>query len=205
MVTVPTKFVFDKSSQESRALVGYAKKSMLILERLMEYQGLEQLQYRVVPYPGALVVCSKRFGIRTVEIYTGGEQPTPKKKVRKECLCFPHVTTGFIVKIYPEDIPPLDATLTAGRFYYDMLLCRGSQYVMAREVWASGWEQYFVGQMVMVSIGGPIDIEEYPDYPEYDCDRFCLLQEPAFTSMVVVPLTIPGMMKKWPIVREVYQ
>ena len=217
----PIKYIFNRDNFESRALVGTANRGMAILENLMSFQSLDQYSIQFIPYPGALIKCSKSFGIRTIQIFVGGGGGEERFVDKYECLCFPHFSFGIIMAVYPS--PPLEtdyegdpdgyaAALDAynlwvvgqadrGRFTYDVLVCIGNRsYVLVEDVRAAGWDVYYVGQFVLVSIGQGMSSES--EYPEYDCDRDCLMQEPQFPILTISALHIPGEMHKWKRWRE---
>lgn len=217
----PIKYVFNIDNTESRALVGIANKGMAILENLMSFQELDQYSIQFIPRPGTLIKCSKVFGMRTISIAVGisggGEEFIDKYK----CLCFPHFSFGIVMVVYPSypleadyegDLDGYAAALDAynlwivgqadrGRFTYDVLVCIGDRsYVLVEDVRAAGWDVYHVGQFVLVSIGQGMSSES--EYPEYDCDRDCLMQEPQFPILTISALHIPGEMHKWKRWRE---
>lgn len=146
-VVQPIKFVYDVTSLESRALLGTAKRAMMILEKLMDYQGLDQYSYRVEPRPGALIVCSKIFGSRVVRIFTGlkGKKGKP---TQQECICTCNFTTGIIFKIEADNLDKDDANVTP---LYTVLACIGRRaYRVFDHVLASDFTKYEEGQKVVL-------------------------------------------------------
>lgn len=138
------RVLFRGDRQKGEALVGRAKQVMLILENMMRLGRLKQHSIRVSPYPGALIICSDRFGRKTIEIITPvggipqGEQP------KRFCLCNCNFSVGFIMAIREEeldDIIPL----------YDVIICQGSdRYKIIEKVLASDFTRYEEGQAVLV-------------------------------------------------------
>lgn len=189
MVTVPVKHKYIGDRVECAGLLGDATRVMLILERLMEFQGLQQYELVRIPYPGAVIKCSKQFGRREITISVGGAETRRKRKKTGKCLCFPHYSFAIITEVFPS----ADLTTADPACYYTALVCTGDGFVVKLEIVSSGWERYYVDQFVLVSIGEEIEDEEYPPL---DCDRRCLMQSPRFPALKVVSLYIDGFMDK---------
>jgi len=191
---VPTKYVFHGPRKECEALYGQARRVMHVLESMMHLGGLKQQTLKCVPYPGALVVASKSFGAMVVNIYVGGGQIESPSQPAYKCLCFPHFSLAIISEIHvtlnPDGTPANDRAT----FRYVADVCTGKGYIEKRYVSSAGWEQYYVDQFVLVSIGEGV---EDPEYPILDCDRFCLMSNPPFKSLVATPIHGTDLMKKW--------
>ena len=212
----PIKYVFNIENSESKSVVGIANKGMMILENLMSFQGLEQYSIQFIPRPGTLIKCSKSFGLRTIQISVGVSGGGKKFITKQKCLCFPHFSFGIVMAVYPsyplendyEGNPEGYASAVAeyeawivglvdrGRFTYDVMVCIGERsYILVEDVRAACWDIYHIGQFVLVSIGQGMPDES--EYPEYDCDRDCLMQEPQFPILTISSLHVPGGMHKW--------
>ena len=126
MIRVPVRYVYRGDLQECRSLHGYAHKAMHLLENIMELRGLEQHSIQIIPYPGALVVASKVFGLREVWVYAGQEsEPVSKEAKKIECLCYPNFSFAYIVKEWTTIAVPSD--LYTKRFEYDVFACMGGR------------------------------------------------------------------------------
>lgn len=146
-VIPPVKWIYDTNSLESKALVGTAKQAMMTLERLMEFQGLDQYSYRVEPYPGAMIVCSKTFGLRVARILTGTKRKGGLPS-SPECLCTCNFTTGYIFDIEPDNLDKGGADVTP---LYTILACVGKRaYRVFDHVLASDFTKYEVGQKIIL-------------------------------------------------------
>lgn len=142
-MVIPTKFIFRGDQLKGRALVGDGHRAMTLLENLMSFQGLEQYNIQVTPYPGALIKCSKAFGLRTVEILTGGGLETAEK-YESICLCNCNFTHGYILKKNPEKLEDISQL-------YDVAVCFGKKkYKVFKDIIASDFTEYEVGQKVIL-------------------------------------------------------
>jgi len=74
MIEGPSKIIISGDPEAGKALIGTGHRQMAILENLMRFQGLEQYSIKMSPYPGAVIVCRKVFGLRTIEIATGARR-----------------------------------------------------------------------------------------------------------------------------------
>jgi len=176
---------------------------MMILENLMEFQGLDQYSIQSSPAPGVLIVCTKVFGIRTVEILTGGGGGK-KKQRKKDCMCFPHFAFGVIESADPappESNDPAYATkmaayrdaLFTARIKYDVHICAGDRYVFVKDVLDANFGVYTPGQYVMVTMGDEMDSWTVP----LDCGKTCLMSNPRFDVLIVAPLHVIDRMRTW--------
>jgi len=195
-MSIPTKIVINGDKVAGYSFVGDGHRQMLLLENAMEFQGLEQYTSLSRPAPGVLIKCSKVFGLRTMEITTKGGGGDKSEKSR-ECYCFPHFSMGIIKKIYPEQ--PTYEDMRRNRFKYDIDVCKGKGYVLKKEIFSAGWERYYVGQYVLVTIGAKLD---KPPVPDFDQDRNCLMQQPQFDVLTVSPFYFHGKMQKWATPKE---
>ena len=144
MIVSPRRILFRGDRDKSEALIGRAKQVMLVLENIMRLRGLQQHSIRVSPYPGAWIICSKVFGMRTVEIVTpvgGGVQEEP---TQRWCLCNCNFAVGFVMAVREEK---LDDTIPL----YDVMVCQGAdKYVLIENVLASDFTLYEEGFAVLV-------------------------------------------------------
>jgi len=205
---VPTKIVIQGDKVRGSAFIGDGHRYMALLENLMSFQKLSQYSIRVTHQPGVTIHCSKVFGAKTVTIHTEGGGNQKRVIHGAECWCFPHFSFGIVLEVYPK-IPDLEdptyaadleayeeflLAKTGGMFTYDLLVCKGLSFMPLQEVFSYSWARYYVGQFVLVSpLEGVLDNE----YPEYDCDRKCLMEEPKFGKYAISPLHVDGQMEKW--------
>lgn len=132
----PVKYIFNHDTTESRALVGNANRVMSVLENLMEFQGLDQYSIQVTPYPGALIIASKVFGARKLEILVGTPSGDGEAQAQK-CLCTCNFTVGWILK-KQDNLPSSQCPL------YTVMACHGKRrYVMVENVLASDFTRYY--------------------------------------------------------------
>jgi hypothetical protein len=66
---IPIRIKSTGNAEACNNLVGFAKKQMFKLEEFMAFQNLKQGTASISPYRGALITCTKSFGLRTIEIY----------------------------------------------------------------------------------------------------------------------------------------
>jgi hypothetical protein len=216
MIGSPRRILFRGDRDRCEALIGRAKQAMLILENMMRLRGLQQLAMQFEPYPGALIKCSKVFGMRTVEIIAGEPCRSTRTVQTRECFCFPHFSFGVVKVVKPtepmqginpetglemEETSEQFATRLASylenlrsvRFAYDVAVCAGKQFVLCQDVLDANFGRYAVGQFVLVTMATEMEEWEYP----LDCDRPCLLSNPRFDKLMISPLHILPSMKLW--------
>jgi hypothetical protein len=206
---IPSKIVIYGDHAAGKNLIGSGHRQMQILENLMRFQNLDQYAIKMSPYPGAIITCRKVFGLRTIEIFTSRVGESPRSEDKRKCMCFPHASFGVIEKVTPAEPKPeeygntaaYDAAVVVYRqflinrgFRYDVWVCKGRSYTLVTDVYSPGWGRYYPGQFVMVSMGEAlVDIT----YPPFDCDRNCLMGEPRFPTLVIVPIHVTDKMKEW--------
>lgn len=143
MIEIPVKYVYDRNSERSKALLGDARRVMAILENMMRLRGLNQLSITMEPYPGALIRCAKVFGARTAVIETGGAPP-PEEWSEKQCVCNCNFTEGWILRLQEEK---LDDEFQL----YTVMACVGTRYYRQFEnVLASDFTVYTEAQKVLL-------------------------------------------------------
>lgn len=214
---IPVRWVYDRNSQESKALIGDGRRGMALLERLMQLRRLAQLSLIIEPYPGALIKVSKVFGIRSIEIVVTRQPIDRVGFERKECLCLPHFAMGIVQTVYPE-LPTLknsgnDPSVLATRLEeyreflikgaeivtYDVLVCAGDKYILVKDAVSPGWCIYSIGQFFIASIGSGLSQTNINSTgkDEYDRNRKCLMQNPQFSVLITSPINCTNEMKKW--------
>lgn len=147
-MAIPTKIIINGNKVQGSAFIGDGHRQMLLLENLMEFQGLEQYSIRMSPQPGVTITATKVFGMRTVEITTGGGG-SKKKEVNKSCLCTCDFTHGFITKIV--ETPLEDKIQGVNIPLYDIVACCKERfYKPFKNVLASDFTQYRPFQKVLV-------------------------------------------------------
>ena len=142
IVPVLTSYSGNKSA--ARALTRVALAEMDKTERLMEFQGLQQLSRTVPLAPGIVITTSKVFGIRKVNIDVaqagGGAEQT-----ENICLCNCNFAFGVIIE---EQDEPLDGD---GSKLYTVLVCRNKRgYVIEKDLLATDFTPYLPGQKVLL-------------------------------------------------------
>lgn len=108
---------------------------MLILENMMRLRQLDSYGYRFAPYPGALIVCSKSFGRRTIEIITAVEMPENAVQ-KRACLCNCNFTVGWVFKVQEDKLNDTSKL-------YTVMACQNeNDYLLIEDVLASDWTIY---------------------------------------------------------------
>jgi hypothetical protein len=144
MVTVPVKILFRGDHLKSEALLGEANRVMYVLENMMQLRGLQQHRIRMAPYPGAMIVCSKVFNRRTIEIDTGGGGKKYFYKTQ-ECLCTCSFAEGYILEIQQGNSAHIGAAQL-----YTVMACKKRTYVPIRNVLATDFTEYMRAQKVVL-------------------------------------------------------
>lgn len=138
----PVKYIFHGDRQRCEALRGQAKRVSLILDNIMSSGRLKQHSIKLVPYPGALIVASKFFGTRIVDIYIGLPQEE-EKVIEKRCLCNCNFSTGYIFEIQPE-------TIDVAQLYTVMACVGTTRYALFKNILASDFTAYELYQKVIL-------------------------------------------------------
>lgn len=116
---------------------------MLILENMMRMRKLNQLTVRMEPYPGAMITCSKVFGMRTmiIDTVTDKRVSLPEEKI---CICNCNLSEGWILKVQDQKIN--EAQL------YTVMACNsnGRAYRRHENILASDFTLYEVAQKVLL-------------------------------------------------------
>lgn len=137
------RYIYDRTSVESHALIGNANRVMLILQNMMRLNKWDQYSITMEPYPGALIKCSQRFGKGTIEIVTGITGDMQDDQLR-HCLCNCNFTVGWILRLQSETVQG-DAQM------YTVMACQGARkYTMVENVLASDFTEYTVGFPVVL-------------------------------------------------------
>ena len=141
---IPQRTIFKGDVERCKALVGDARRVMHILENMMELRGLQQLVIRMAPYPGALITCSKVFGLRTATIETPmrGQEVQAEEKI---CICNCNLSEGWILEVQDTDID--------GAQLYTVMACNsfGRAYRRYENVLASDFTVYEPAQKVLLT------------------------------------------------------
>ena len=128
---------------KSRQLIPDGYRVMRILENMMRLRKLDQLTIRMEPYPGAMIVCSKVFGARTMTIHTsgGGQEAQADEKI---CICNCNLSEGWILEVQDADID--------GARLYTVMACNnyGRAYKRYEDVLASDFTLYEPAQKVLL-------------------------------------------------------
>lgn len=183
---------FTGDVQAGKRLIKTGLNQLAVLDESMQFNGIDIGKLERRPVPGAVITTRRSHGLGTVEIYVDPNGGKQQKERETPCFCFPHFSLGIIRKITPSDP---DATFqNFGRFKHDVDVCKGKGYTLKKDVYAAGWERYYVGQYVLVTIGAKLD---KPPHADFDRDRSCLMHSPKFDNLVISPLHLYQGMRKW--------
>lgn len=109
---------------------------------------------------------------------------------------------------YETSIEEYNAFLLSNKsFTYDLEVCTKYSYILFYGAHDANYGKYYVDQMVLVSVGYVIEGAEYrwetfPAYYSYPCDRDCLMADPWFPNLIIIPVHIVDeqdnpLMGKW--------
>jgi len=133
---IPEKIVFDGPDDECFRRIGAARRIMHILENMMALRRIDQHIVRVLTGDGALITCSKIFGVRKTVITVGPgiEKIIPAKR---KCLCGCNYTEGWIFRVNTTNLEDDGSTL------YDVMACYNEdRYILVKDVIASDFTIY---------------------------------------------------------------
>ena len=137
------RIIFSGDTEKCKALIGNARRVMWLLRNMMKLRGLQQLSIRMTPYPGAVIICSKVFGLRTTEIIVSRVGP-PEEPPEWRCLCNCNFAFGIILE-------EQDTLLDDKYPLYTVLVCRKKTlYSIERDILPSDWSKYIPGQKVIL-------------------------------------------------------
>lgn len=141
---IPVKHRLHGSRQACEALMGQARRVMLILENMMRLNGNKQQEIRFVPYDGAMIIARQFFGTRVIDIFAGSLPPPPLLAPEKVCLCNCNFSVGWILEEQVE--------MVNGSQLYTVAACnnKGKVYIPYTDVLASDFSPYEVGQRVIM-------------------------------------------------------
>lgn len=96
---------------------------------------------------------------------------------------------------------------TCFSFTYDIEICAKTSYVLFNGAYDPNFGRYYAGQIVLVSVGYSIEDEmdrweSFPATYSYPCDRTCLISDPLFHNLIIIPVHIVNdkdepLMDKW--------
>lgn len=110
----------------------------------MKKRRLDQHIIRVLTGDGALIICSKIFGIKTTTISIGA-QYLPPLPVEYKCLCGCNYTEGWVVEVQEDTLEDEGSTL------YTVMACYNeARYIMVKDVIASDFTPYEAGWPVLL-------------------------------------------------------
>jgi hypothetical protein len=193
-VAIPPKITRFGDLDACNKLLGAAKQQMALTVAQAEFQKHNTHTTVKRPYVGAEIKCVKNFEESIITIDAEKKRGGVLVEEWQECYCFPHFSMGIIKKVTPETLT--DVQMRTMRFSYDIDICTKRRYVEKKDIYSAGWERYYVGQYVLVSIGAALDT---PPFDDFDPDRSCLMQQPRFETLIVSPIHVFGGMKKWPV------
>lgn len=140
----PHRIIFDGASDECYRRIGFARRVMFVLESMMKKRRLDQHIIRVLTGDGALITCSKIFGIKTTTISIGA-QYLPPLPVEYKCLCGCNYTEGWVVEVQEDTLEDEGSTL------YTVMACYNeARYIMVKDVIASDFTPYEAGWPVLL-------------------------------------------------------
>lgn len=199
---IPVKTVLTGSTEYSQLFIGFARRQMKILERLMSFQKLNQGSRTVKPFDGVIVECWSSFSLQEVRIHVdeaaffGVARQERRRAI--ECPCFPCFSLGRILAVRSES-----DGLTMEKAVYDVDVCKKDFYVRYENypIYSLGLETYKEGQFVMVAVEA---VERLYDSVMPKClgntscvvssaDPYEFLPETLF----VVPVYMTDGMKRW--------
>ena len=141
---IPISFTFSGDESAAKTLIRLGGKEMDKTTSLMKFQGLQQLKRVVDVAPGVIIITHQHFGTRRVNIHVepkrGGDE-----QVQVICLCNCNFSLGIIVEEQTDKLSGDGSTL------YTVLVCHNKTgYVVVKDVLASDFSKYIVGQKVLV-------------------------------------------------------
>lgn len=200
---IPVTIIFN--GEKSRKYKGLALKCLYDLDESRMPQSIPTAKKTVKL---ANDVYADLFASNTshvIDIYSIGAKGDRVPGKRKECFCFPCFSFGIIKNI--RTVPNDTEYYKGVRFEYDILICQKNRYILFEnfEVKSAGWEEYYVGQFVIVTI----DVESITNsLPTCCSNKTCLFSDIYDINKLVpgcfqiVPLHILGKMKRYVIVQE---
>lgn len=148
-----TRFIFEGNKKIAMRFLGRAKAELELLKHNMSFYELQQ-GFKTITLninPKVIVYCVVTPLITVVTITAEFAKGKEKKRRKEEyCWCSPCFTFGVIQSI---DATLSDSEYTDGtKFDYSVMVCIGDKYVLLTDgaVVAAGWEEYYVGQYVLV-------------------------------------------------------
>jgi hypothetical protein len=167
----PTKINLGGNKGASQQFIKFATAQLAILERQMSFQKLNEGRRVVSPFNGVMVECTSKFGRKEVNVYVAPfvppvpaisdveRVPLVSEEIIKTPVCdlfeFPCFAVGMI-----EDILQT-ANEDDDKNYYSIAICNGKSYVTfdtALHISTCSWEEYEIGQLVMVTAHHGADV-----------------------------------------------
>lgn len=147
MYDIPPKFIPIGDKEIAKTFLGVANTIMAELEKSMVHNDIQQDTRYYEPFPGALITCTKNFGLRKITI----DIPIKVgKKLRKEleCYCDCNFSVGKII----EETGTLDNNTGYGQIkLYRVIACnRHVIYKLYEDCLASDFTEYLPGQKVVL-------------------------------------------------------
>lgn len=211
---IPTKIITVGDHHAARQMIATARNQLYILNRQREL-GLKDEKRVVKPNKGVTITCISRKNFEEITIEV--EEPAKKReklvqvfrRLEEACICVPNFAMAVVVDETPSLTPPVraeygpdedyqkayDSWLRITWFSYGLDVCTGSSYTYVPDVLPNGWARYFIGQKVLVTVGYFEEVS--------NCDRKCLMDEPALPYIAISPIHIPGGMPL--MVQEIFE
>ena len=212
------KIIVSGDVAKARGFEAMAIDQLAILKRQREL-GLRDERRIVKPYDGVVITCHSDDYSDYIEVFvqsdSGGRQEIDVIQYEEtSCVCLPNFSLGVIVDATPHE--PIrseygsDANyhealiaweeafpemIKKQRFTYGVNVCTGSSFTYISNVPANGWASYFIGQRVLVTVG-------YFEN-EKNCDRKCLMEEPALPYYEISPIHLLDGMPLW--TKEIFE
>lgn len=189
---IPERYVFTGDLAMACKFRGLGQRCLELFKVFLGFRELptgKSKTYRFLH--GLTIKCEATYRCFEVHIHYPKKRGGEAKK--QECLCLPHFSIARVEAVTPAE--PTAAFLKTGRFKYDISICAKDMYLSYRNAYDANFGRYYVGQIVLATIGAEMDEWELPPL---DCDRFCLVQRPRFTTLAISPVHVTaGKMKKW--------
>lgn len=141
---IPIAFTFSGDEAAAKSLRLLGGREMDKTTASMKFQGLQQLKRVVDVAPGVVITTHQHFGLRRVDIHV-----EPRRGGREEaqaiCLCNCNFSFGIVAEEQPDKLSGDGSTL------YSVLVCHNKRgYLLVKDVLASDFSKYIVGQKVLV-------------------------------------------------------
>lgn len=187
---IPVRYIGTGDLSKAKLLEGVGKQCAA---KYKEFLGFRKLPTgksgTYFSHWGSTIKVEATYGCFEVHIHVplDGEGVQTKEY---ECLCLPHFSLARIEAV--DQATPTAYFLREGRFKYDVSICLGNTYLFLEDVYDANFGKYLVGQYVMVTIGAEMAGWDNP----LDCERYCLMQQPRFSTLMISPIHVLSEMRE---------